>query len=165
MVPLRRDLFLRYRHLRCRIRVTSANYISGWDPPENNMSRIITLIMTILLCVGCSGGGDFTAQQGPFTASFTNEQGETIGAFSFTVINNVLQGTGLLTHGADSITVTVSASVDGKVVNGNVNNSTFGSGPFFGTFQSSSFAEGGFTFTGNAGVQTTSGEWSAMLEQ
>ena len=125
--------------------------------------RILSITLVVLLSCSCGGGTEFVAQTGPFNADFVNPDGQTIGAFSFTVINNVLQGQGLLTHNGDSITVTVSAAVQGRVINGSVSNSTFGSGPFWGTFSSNSFAEGGFTFTGNAGVQTTTGSWSATL--
>lgn len=127
------------------------------------MKKLITILLVILVCCGCGSGDDFTAETGPFSADFVNADGQAIGAFSFTVINNVLQGTGLLNHNGDSITVAISATVNGKVVSGMVSNSTFGSGPFWGSFQNNSYAEGGFTFTGNAGVITTTGDWTATL--
>ena len=127
------------------------------------MKQFITIMLAILLCCGCSGGGEFVAETGPFNGGFTSENGESIGAFSFTVINNVLQGTGVINHNGDNITVTISAALSGKVINGQVNNSTFGAGPLWGTFDNVSYAEGGFTFTGNAGVATTTGTWSAAI--
>ena len=123
----------------------------------------ITVFLSILLCCSCGGTGEFVPATGPFNANFVNADGESVGAFSFTVLESTLQGTGLLTHNGSSITVTVSAAIEGKVINGVVNNSTFGSGPFWGTFTSLGTANGGFTFTGNAGVATTEGTWSATL--
>ncbi|MEZ5339226.1 MAG: hypothetical protein R3F46_13325 [bacterium] len=127
------------------------------------MKKLLSILFLVLLCSSCGGGAPFVADTGPFSGDFVNGNGQSIGAFSFTVINNVLQGTGILNHNGDNITVTISASVNGKVVNGSINNSTFGSGPLFGTFSNASFIEGSFTFTGFAGVNTTTGTWSASV--
>lgn len=127
------------------------------------MNRLVTILLGILLLCGCGGGGEFIPDTGPFDGSFVDEQGTTVGAFSYTVFDGTLQGTGILNHNGSNITVTVSAALNGKVINGMVNNSTFGTGPFWGTFNDLGSATGGFTFTGNAGVATTTGTWAASL--
>jgi hypothetical protein len=127
------------------------------------MNRLISILFGILLLCGCSGGSEFVPDNGPFNGSFTDAGGTGVGAFSYTVFDGTLQGTGILNHNGSNITVTISASHNGKVINGTVNNSTFGSGPIWGTFTNLGLADGGFTFTGNAGVATTTGTWSASL--
>jgi len=123
----------------------------------------ITLALLLLLVLSACGGGGFTPQPGPYSGEFLVSD-QAIGTFTLTVSGNMLGGTGMLTHNAQPVTVTITALINGTTVTGTVSNASLGGGAFTGQFASQQGLTGDFTYTDAGEISTTTGTWRATLD-
>lgn len=104
----------------------------------------------------------FVPVAGPLNGTFT-VNGTPIGTFTLTSGGGLTGGAGTLIHNEQSVTVTVSAVINGAQITGSVANASLGSGPFIGAFYDTGYCRGTFSYTDNGNVSTTTGTWEARI--
>jgi hypothetical protein len=122
------------------------------------MSRYIWTALVVLLVIGGCGRSSFVPAAGPYSGVFTVD-GTGVGTLTLTATGGLLGGTGTLVHNAQTVTVSVSALVQGTAIGGTVSNASLGSGNLSGQFTSGRVALGSFDYTDIGGISTTSGSW------
>ena len=121
------------------------------------------LVALIVLLASCGGGGEFMPDAGPFAGQFIVD-GTAIGSFTFTANAGALGGTGILIHNDQTVTVAISANIDGNTIDGTIENANLGSGSFTGLFRDDNQASGTFTYTDAAQITTQTGTWEAAIQ-
>jgi hypothetical protein len=122
----------------------------------------LTVALALLTgaAVSCGGGPAFSPVPAPFSGTFVAASGS-VGTFAFTVSSGGLAGSGALVVGEESVTVAISALLNGSDFSGKVANDLIGQGEFSGTFSDASHCSGTFSFTRFEDQAARTGTWAA----
>jgi hypothetical protein len=130
-------------------------------------ARLIPLTVALLcfaVALASCGGGGFVPLPGPYAGEFIVDS-EVVGTFTFTTSDRSLAGTGMLRHDGNVISISIAGTINGTRITGTVANQLQGSGPLDGSFSKDTASGGTFSFTDTLGMATTTGTWTALLEE
>jgi hypothetical protein len=130
---------------------------------ELNMGKVgrvtVLIVLTPLICA-CSGGAAFTPVFGPFEGDFI-VNGDDIGNFSLTMQDDLVAGSGTLTHEGVTQPVSISGNRTGKSFSGTVRNVELGIGNIAGQFTDLNTCHGSFNYADNSQANLMEGSWIA----